>query len=728
MKIIGENELYLHWKDLQAYGFSEISLKMGTIRFRKGESASYENLPDPDNGQKNLIKYDSIPRKEEVLPPKDQLIASYKSDQLAALVVEDPMARSYYLNKGLEAQRAQNYTEQAAWLMVCAPMNRSQARNMGYNSVDDFYSDVMLYTSKREILLILNLGSFKRKIKPFKQLAKAEPEIFDADSPDYFLKREFISAKYEEALDSLVSGKLGKRNAAKLRPRDDERGKMQTEEMRSEILRLKKQAAPKLSDEQVFQFYMLAAKKKYEEYNRTDGLTGWDEKCYITLQTCKNFIKESRSLWISDRDGIKEYNNNFKRIVDRRRESRANAKWIIDGTPLHMYFMKDGKPYQRMNLFLVLDGHSYCILGYSLSFNENGDQVIEALRMACQNTGYMPDEIQSDNGRAINNWHVKHALNSITPRWIPAEVGNARAKKIESFFGHFDDRVLKFIPGYTGNPFAKMSTTRPNLDHVNDMIKQGLIPEFRESWDLIENGLNQWNSQLFDKAYPMEKYKKSVKNTLEYQRKFTHELDVDAFWYMPGEMKQFDDLSSSKRKKMSVFVPQEYQYTNRGIVVEHKDMMGDSQRYIFDVPDAAFSLDNIGKSFRIKIEPKNFNKAYIYDGNKPVCDLKGNPLLVEKKHLFASAKVDMMEGENAMLHKRLQIDKDQKSLAEARMNNYMRVNKEAGLIESAIKSQAIYGGKDEINDGKEELITGLSRVSLNAKKKKRSSADEAESA
>ncbi|MEO9475831.1 MAG: DDE-type integrase/transposase/recombinase [Cyclobacteriaceae bacterium] len=715
MRIVNQ-ELYLHWSDLAQYGFDSNTLKKPTLRYRNGESSSYENIPDPQDQRLNLIKYDSIPRREQLLPSKDKLLTELRSSTLKNLAVPDSAAKDFYMEQGLDAFRSEQYSEQAAWFMLCAPLNRTQARSMGYQSVDEFYNDVIAYTLKEEILVITNLASFKRKMKPFNQLKKALPAFFDPGSKQYYRKQTTRPEQYETALSSLISGKLGKRNAAKLRPRNDERGARQAEEMQSEIIKLKSSPAPKLSDEQVWAFYIQAAKKKYQQYLDTDGVLGWDDKCLITVQTCKNFIRDSRQVWIAKRDGIKDYNNEFKLIIDRKRESRANAKWIIDGTPLHMYFMRDGKPYQRMNLFLVLDGHSYCVLGYSLSFNENSSQVLQALRMACQNAGHLPDELQSDNGRAINNWHVKHAIESITPRWIPAEVGNARAKKIESFFGHFDDRVLKFIPGYTGNPFAKMSTTRPNIEHVQSMIKNGEIPEFIESWNLIEQGLNRWNEQMFDKAYPIEKYQKSLKATASVQRKFTHSTDVEAFWHMPGQMRQFDDMSGSKRKKVSLFVPTEYEYTNRGIVIEKTDGEGAKQKHIFNVPDAAFNFLKIGQKFRIKLEPENWSKAYLYSGDKPICDQDGKPLEVLPKKLFASAKVDQLPGENEEWHQMLKVQKDQKELADQTLSRYMKVNKEAELIESAIESQNIYGGKDAINEGKSKVIEGLSRYERGAKK------------
>ena len=759
MRIDSDGNIWLHWKDLMSYGYTHNTLNVGTTRYRAGASTSYENKPDPENGQLNLIKYDSIPNREEKLPTKQELISGYQSDRLAGMVIEDPLALSYYADYGLDNARVAQYTEQAAWMMLSAPMNRSQARLLGYNSVDDFYNDVIKYTNKHEILVIANLASFKRKLKPFNQLAKAEPNLFNPDSKEYFLKQDTRSELYEAALNHLISKKLGKRNAAKLVINEDApRTKYQAQLCQDYIIEKAAEGIKtggKMSETQVYGQYMGRATREFSKWKtavdlwakdqdettrqiiaafwknqsgdhisevtglavkdirpvlyhiREEIKTGWNDKCLFTLETIQNLLKrtEVQKEIYPLRHGKKEAHNKHSRIITRRPASFANAKWVIDGTPWHRYYVHDGYTYHRLNVFVVLDAHSWAVIGFYVSKSENVDQVIGALRAACMITGFIPYELQSDNSSAIKSYRSQYAINQLAKWNIPARVGNARAKMIEPFFAHFNEHVGKFREGYSGNPFAKDINRRPNLDMLHQLRKTGGLSTERDVIRELKEDFNTWNNHLFNGAKPIEKYKQSTDETAHLQRKFNEAIDREAFWYIPGEAKKI------KETGQKLFVPKEVRFDGDGLKFKREE---DEKPTVFDLPSGELSDRYMGERFTMRVHPDNYNEegrsenriAYLYQNNKLVMH-NGAPLVAVPKKTFANALVDRLPNEGTEWAEEMQFEEDRKRAANNRYQERIERLKKANLLGDPVTAQTVEEGKERATLAKNRMYEGL---------------------
>jgi transposase InsO family protein len=670
--VVGNNILYLTLDELLGSidkklvdGLRETANK-GIQRFRKGAGKSWEckyinNVTH--------INYDSIPEKTKTqygLPVKEKYIIENAQNKIEESLRLDWKALEYYKSNERSYKDAAELQEIAAWLMLCAPVNRSAARGLGFESVDNFYKEVinLMLSRNYRTWKLTNLDKLKRKISPFYKLVKRFPDV------DFIAEKE-LHEDYKEALETIISKKVGLRNAAKIN-KDDQ----QAEEMQARLIQLYSDPR-KLTIEQTHLAYLKTSNLKHREYLESEGKSGWDNKCFITTQTISNYLyrPDVQQIWYAKRHGQKAANNIFERNTKRKPASFANAKWVIDGTPWHRYYVHNGYTYQRLNVFVVLDAHSWCVIGFFVSFQEDARQVLGALRAACMVSGHIPHELQSDNSKAIQSWHVQNAVDILSRYNIPTRPGNAKAKMIEPFFSHFNDRILKFRKGYTANPFSKAQDGKINPDHLQQLIKAKQIPTIEQAIAEMKEDFNLWNNHEFNGSTPLEKYRKSMEETREFQREFTEGLDVEAFWITPGKMKQVPASDRQRQKMISVFNPHEYTFTNNGIEVQI-----DKQKYSFDVPNADFNSKYIGQKFTLKIEPENKSKALLYLDGKPLIE-NGQHVMALPTHLFANAIVDRQEGEEKLIKEYQDIKKEQKELSKQSFDRFISIAHASGTHE-----------------------------------------------
>ncbi|MEO1255985.1 MAG: transposase family protein, partial [Bacteroidota bacterium] len=409
-----DRHIYLNWEELTHFGIPQATLKSGVDRNRKGATSYINQKLDG----RNYIELISIPEDTRIahnIPTEEELLQEIQTAKLKDLYRVDEKCFDIYFNSP-EKENAQDLSELAAWFMLCAPMKLRKAKDYGYSSVDGFYQDVINLTISSQLKgSVTNLRIFKNKLKPFKAYFKDYPTHFRSDHPDYFLTSHQIHPQYESALRSLISKKHGMKNAARLESKSA--NDKQAEEMQALILSAYSNPM-KLNFEQVWAGYMHEAAKMMRLHEETNGSEGWDKRCEISKQTMKNWLykPEIRQMWYPKRHGKKPAADLFKVVTKRKVASFANAKWVIDGTPIPMYFSHNGHNYNRLNAFIVLDEYSWAVIGYALDFSENSENVIKALRKACKLTNCMPYEIQSDNASAITGDRGRKAIEAISKK------------------------------------------------------------------------------------------------------------------------------------------------------------------------------------------------------------------------------------------------------------------------------------------------------------------------
>ena len=240
-------------------------------------------------------------------------------------------------------------------------------------------------------------------------------------------------------------------------------------------------------------------------------------------------------------------------------------------------------------------------------------------------------------------------------------------------------------------------------EHLNKMVKGNLLPTLEEAFNIMDESFHEWSGIFFKGSQPYKKYSTNLEHTKEEQRMFSQEKDVDAFWYQPGKMIQVKDTTAAKQKTRMVFKPQEYSYSNKGIIVEKVDPLTKEKRhYVFDIPDATFNAQNITAKFTIKIEPEHFSCARIYQDGKPVLDAKGDPILATSKQAHPSAQVDHSGSSRIQLANELERKKQQREIATEQFDRYMEIAEKKGFNEP-IDASWVHGKE----------IAGPAQASLN---------------
>ena len=640
--VIIDGKLYVQFSDLLKW-FSNAALKTYCKEHRQGVSSNYSNIPDPKDGRKVLIEYDTIPsatRQSKNMPAREELIAEIQSQQVEALVTFNTDAYTYFLNSPATTTRAKEKAEQASWLIAISSAKTNQVRGLGFTCKEDFY---------KKCVELMNARAAKQHWHAFKLTTDAE--LSKRLTP--FKKYLKGSVTLAEACASLISKKTGNSNAQKI-----------TVDQQSVLVQLYSNANAKPNFEQVWMIYTRKA-------NEMISLGHWNNDALISPSTVRAFLTKSnvRQLWYEARHGYQEYRNVFEPVTQRERPSYANALWVIDGTPSHRYFQHGDKGrYFRFNIFPVLDAHSWAVLGFWLSETENTEAVLGALRSACMVTGNLPHQVLYDNSSAIQSYRAQDALDKISVVSFAATAGNARSKIIENFFHLFNQDVQKFRPGYTANPFAVSINNRPNKEALARMVKSSELVSAEKALQQAIEDLTIWNNtprKFLGGLSPIACYRQSVKATETKQRSFTKAIDIEAFYTIPGEHKKIRTIDEGKPKLVQTFIPQTYEFTNRGI-----DITIAGNPCTYDVADVAFRAHYIGARFSVKYEPNterwvNGQPAHLllYVQGAPL-QWNGVHAAALPKERFHMAVADYTEGEATALRKHLATKKEQRQLVQ----------------------------------------------------------------
>lgn len=686
--VIVDNILYLPAQELvKKYNFSQNQLDKNCHENRNGLTNNYQHIKgnDATYGKSiNLIAFDSIPeatRTAKGLPSKDVLLKDIQASALSSLVIFSNEAYTYYLAQPATAKLAKEKAEQASWFIAIASAKTSQLRQLGFESKPDMYV---------KAIELMNARARERAWHAWKLNSSAE--LAKRLTPfQKYLKGELSLA---QACGELISKKTGNSNAQKI-----------TFDQQAVMVQLYSDANAKPNFEQVWMIYTRKA-------NEMIRLGHWSPDAQISPSTVRAFLMKPaiRQMWYEARHGYQEYRNVFEAVTQRERPTFANALWVIDGTPSHRYFQhgEQGR-YFRFNIFPVLDAHSWCVLGFWLSGTENTDAVLGALRSACMVTGNTPHQILYDNSSAIQSYRAQAAIDKIAPVSFAATAGNARSKIIEQFFHLFNQDVQKFRPGYTANPFALTLNNRPNREALAKMVKSAELPSAELALKQAIEDLTLWNNtprKFLGGLSPIDTYKQSVTATANRQNKFYKEIDIEAFYAFPGEQKKIRTMDEGKPKMVSTFIPQTYEFTNRGI-----EIVIDKNRFYYQVEDATFRSQFTGQRFSVRYEPNR--ERWIGDHPEELLlYLNGVPMQWNGQHLAATvldkipmAIADFKEGTRAQLDQRLSNKKQQRALLQNDFSQLIEHTKSQKTYTAVITDNAF--DKKVIQDTNEELLNQI---------------------
>jgi hypothetical protein len=688
-----DNIPHLSIKALTPFGFSDEFLRTRTKENRQGLTTHYAHIKgvDPDGTSSKpvtLISYDSIPeqtRIEKGMPSKEDLLKQCQQKDLFRLTGLNQEAYQLFLaNPDIkdtkEATRdhiAKGKAEQVHILKAIAALKPKDVTMRGHKDKDEFFQFCIDQLNK----IAEERRWYKWKCSTINELQK-RVTLFNK-----VLKGKTSLA---DACKEMVSKKAGNVNAEKIGL-----------DQKALLVQLMADANAKPNFEQVHQIYMRKAVEMV-------SLEHWSPDTLISASTVRAFLTkpEIMQLWYEARHGYQEYRNIYEPVTQRERPSYANALWVIDGTPSHRYFQHGEKGrYYRFNIFPVLDAHSYCVIGFWLSDKENTEAVLGALRSACYVSGCLPHQILYDNSSAIQSYRAQESINKISVVSFAATAGNARSKIIENFFHLFNQDVQKYRPGYTANPFAARLDNQPNREALALLVKNHELPLAEQALTQAIEDLTIWNNsprKFLGGLTPLETYKRSVEATKAKQRKFSQVLDVEAFWTLPGENKKVRSIEEGKPKMVNTFIPQQYQFTNRGI-----DIVINGKSLTYDIEDPQFRRLYIGQRFTVKYEP---NSKFWTNGQQPdslLLYLQGAPLQWNGVHASALPKElmpmaisDYRPGTRAQLDNRIANKKTQRSFVQQDFKDLVEHTKTNGTYTEVITANAF---DKEVLEGAREM-------------------------
>jgi hypothetical protein len=445
--------------------------------------------------------------------------------------------------------------------------------------------------------------------------------------------------------ESMVHGNLGKQNALKL-----------TEESKRYLIAL-------MADPHKPHYPMVSYL-----YNKQARLKGWKE---ITAMTAQNYLDQPsvKPLWWGARHGAEQFYQKYDPTIRREGASAPDVLWLMDGTPLDLYFQKrkekwDEKAQQwktvtsrheRAYLFLCIDAYSWKFVATKLGTSEDAKIVRDTIKLAVQGNMRLPRQLQSDRSASIVA--QEFLIKQLELHNTQSRPYSPKSKVIEAVIGHFQDMVLRYFDNFAGlNITAKRLDSRPNPDFLNEQRND--LPDWEELQRQFADAVTIWNNLATkERKSPNSLYSKESGGTEVGILSF-----LDMFW--------------EKRNR-------EYKYHQDGI---HLEVDGVEHLYSADEPKLYRRL--ILDKFEVAFDRDCLDYIYLYQEGKPVM-WEGGPLMLRSTELTKMALHDQVEGDRTRVNKLLRMKDGFKASIE---EEYEEIG-----AEMAVKLGARYVYKEQLN-------------------------------
>lgn len=657
MKLIN-NILYLSFDEVtDVCKVSDTYLRRALKGQRRGELSCWAHIPDPEDGRKVLVQYDTLKPKYKALvqarygknpythaqmeagrAAQDRKVAALST--LASSLTSNPGDEAFFMGLGHYTDvQARQMARACAWLALCNSITgKKHAQQHGFDSKEDLLRGVMEALNKENLHGLGNLNNYR-----------------------YLLRR--LKCFREHGRDSLVSKKHGNNNSRKL-----------GEAQKTLLRRLYAQANK-------FPFTTITTK-----YNKIASRQGWKT---LTVRTVQNYLAQPqvKTQCELDRHGF-GYWRNVNEINQRRKKpSYPDDLWVLDGSPIELFY-RDGKNLRkRLYGYLIIDAHSWYPVGYALGESETEQLVFEAIKNACTSNNTLPHQVLADNSSAnkandMLEWYPQVA------RYVTfATVGNAKAKVIEPFQGAFNKLILKEFANYAGgNITAKDVNTSANAEWL--AANKDVIPTKEEAIHQVEKAINAWKHRAMkDGKAPAEKYQAGSPR----KRPIDFGMVVSLFWKY--RMARSGEIAT-------------YKYSQNGLTMQKN---GQKYHYlVYDkkgLPDKAFHRQYLHDTFAVKYDPDNMDMVCLYKDGRQVH-------VAQIQREAPMAIVDYQEGDGEYIQGFLQNRKERlEEIREANRKDDELLEKMGIVIEAEGYAKAPYpvGGryKDRSNAAETALKGGL---------------------
>lgn len=393
-------------------------------------------------GTPALYAVDSLPTKyrAEVHRRFPDLQAGAESREFSDLITISGEATTFFAEYKIDDVRGLDRDKQALYVNDAAIME-------AFRIVLERGDSARRKVSKPRV----NRGEF------WARAAKALPYIGETYRHNLPMNARRLQQKFNEFFrdggrhyEVFVSGKYQNANASAV----------QTEEQEALMVRLIGDHR-NLDSEQVARLYNTVAEKLGWKPVTAKIVAAWRVK--YDLETA------------SARLGNSEFNNVRTLQVTRRAPSTPMLLWSVDGWDVELYYQKRNAKgvitySNRLTVVVVLDAFNKYPIGYAIGEQECVALITAALRDALNHTAelfgqrYKADQIQSDR-------YAKKAMPPIyaacADKYIPARLGNAKAKPIERYFKTINQTYCQLMPNWSGYGITADKHKQPNSDALN---------------------------------------------------------------------------------------------------------------------------------------------------------------------------------------------------------------------------------------------------------------------
>lgn len=472
-------------------------------------------------------------------------------------------------------QDVQRIARAAGWLRLWRRMTVKTARGYGFASVTELQAEV-----------------FKRCLNEQKAGFVKFPKPINSERTLDRKAREYE----KQGLDCLIGGYFGNAN------REAIKGAVHAKLMELAGSPLK------FSFEDIGLFYNSWAQEK--------GLP------LLTVSAIKQHLNRPmhERVWSYARHGKVYSDLKFQPQIERELPSRPDALWSLDGTSMQLYYKDaNGKIKSDLYVYFVADVHSSAILGYSVAFSESTGMIAEALKMAIDKYGYKPYQLQYDAGKANVSDAMQGVMSNMSRVHFPCMPNSGNHKYIETYIGHFQQRVLRLYEEFKGgNINTRSENSKANPELLARLKKENRFKTESDIISLFDEAVSKWN----ERGEKRNKY-----------GQFTGESKIAR--YMKPHA---DRVELNYFEKISLFMgqlKQPYEYKQQGITIT---LGGVKRNYI--VPDAdsigdfMFNGLYVGEQFNVRINPLSPDFITLYQKNKLVAT-------AHEKDKFAACAADM---------------------------------------------------------------------------------------
>jgi hypothetical protein len=287
-----------------------------------------------------------------------------------------------------------------------------------------------------------------------------------------------------------------------------------------------------------------------------------------------------------------------------------------------------GKILSDLYVYFVTDAHTGAIIGHSAAYAETAGMVSEALCNAINRYENKPYQLQYDNSAANKAFITQSLMTNMTRVHFGCEPYKGRSKYVESIIGHFQQQVLRKRENFKGgNVTVKSLNSVANPELLNKLRKNAdeQLPTMEEVIDEFNKAVEEWNTR-------------------------GERRDSYGRWVGDSKISKYINTAHEKREKLNYFdkislfmVEQrdDYTYTTEGIRLE---IDGKKLKFIVPDPDSVgdfiFANENLGRKFRVKVNPEKPELITLWVDGK-------NVATAYEKERYAACVADLKDGEKA---------------------------------------------------------------------------------